>query len=189
MYKLIIASVLLLSSCQSDPPVKPGNATTGNTNTPASNAPATVPEPLFVQEGVLEFHSPGNAPASLLRLNIEIAQDQLERTEGLMWRKKMGENEGMLFVFDFEEPQSFWMRNTYIPLDIIYINEKFEVVTVLRDVPVLNDVSRPSVKPAKYVVEVNAGIAEKHAIVPGCRIAWTDFITGQTHGNFPVQTF
>ncbi len=178
--------MLLLVSCQSDPSSK----TTPSINQAPSTtvAPATVPEPPFTQEGVLEFQGQG-ANKPLLRLNIEIAHDPDQRNQGLMWRKKMGENEGMLFVFDAPEMQSFWMRNTYISLDLIYINEKFEVVTVLKNVPTLNDTPRPSGKPAQYVVEVNAGVADKYSIVPGTLVVWLDFVTGQALGKSAVPAF
>jgi uncharacterized membrane protein (UPF0127 family) len=60
------------------------------------------------------------------------------------------------------------------------LNEKFEVVTVL------NDTLRPSGKPARYVVEVNAGLAVRYGITPGSKVTWSDFVTGRPGGDFPV---
>jgi uncharacterized membrane protein (UPF0127 family) len=81
------------------------------------------------------------------------------------------------------------MRNTYIPLDIIYVNDQFEVVTVLKNIPVLNDQPRPSEKPAQYVIEVNAGVSDKYKIVPGTVVAWQDFVFNRTSGPFKVDAF
>lgn len=175
----------LLAACRSDP--KPEAASPPSATAPAL-PPAEASEPPFTKEGVLEFRAPDGAK-SLLRLDIEIAASSGEREQGLMWRKKMDENQGMLFIFDFQEPQSFWMRNTYIPLDIIYANEAFEVVSIRRNAPVLNDTPQPSGPPARYVVEVKAGVADKYGIKPGIRVAWSDFTTGQPVGGFEVPNF
>ncbi len=103
-----------------------------------------------------------------------------------MWRKKMAENQGMLFIFATQEPQSFWMRNTYIPLDMIYVNSAFEVVSIRKNTPVLNDTPQPSGLPAQYVIEVNAGISDKYKIGPGTKVAWADFTTQRPMGGFEV---
>ena len=63
----------------------------------------------------------------------------------------------MLFIFDNERPLSFWMKNTYIPLDIIYVNKSLEIVTIQENTMPLNEKPIPSEKPALFVVEVNAG--------------------------------
>jgi uncharacterized membrane protein (UPF0127 family) len=175
-------------ACKSDPPQKAIEKAVTETAPTTTATQAEVPEPPFVQEGILEFRAPGGTQP-MLRANIEIAHDVQERTQGLMWRKKMDENQAMLFIFDYCEPQSFWMRNTYIPLDIIYVNDQFEVVTVLKNIPVLNDQPRPSEKPAQYVIEVNAGVSDKYKIVPGTVVAWQDFVFNRTSGPFKVDAF
>ncbi|MEY3240867.1 MAG: hypothetical protein RIR11_2305 [Bacteroidota bacterium] len=175
-------------ACQSEQPKRVADQPRPTSTKPATEIPTSMPEPMFVQEGVLEFHQ-ANGSKKLLRLDIEIAHEGNERAQGLMWRKKMDEKQAMLFVFEQEEMQSFWMRNTYIMLDLIFVNENFEVVTVLKNVPVLNDTPRPSDKPAKYVIEVNAGVADKYNIVPGTKAAWQDFVNDQLLGNFPVNPY
>ncbi len=182
---LAFVLLALLSACRSD--VQTPTATSPSAHAPASppSAPTNVPEPPFVQEGVLEFRAPdGKKP--LLHLHIEIAASGNEHQQGLMWRKEMAENQGMLFAFDFQEPQSFWMRNTYIPLDIIYVNSTLEVVSIRKNTPVLNDLPQPSGLPAQYVIEVNAGVTDKYKIAPGAKVAWSDFTTGQAVGGFEV---
>ncbi len=185
---LLFGLLQVATACHSDPPRHSTEQPRPTNTKPAAVIPASVPEPIFVQEGLLEFRGADGAK-TLLRLDIEIAHEGAERAQGLMWRKKMEDKQAMLFIFDYPEPQSFWMRNTYIPLDMIFVNEKFEVVTVLKNVPVLNDAPRPSGKPAQYVVEVNAGLAERYGIAPGVKVAWSDFVTGRPGGDFPVGAF
>lgn len=100
-------------------------------------------------------------------INVDKALTNSDRSFGLMYRKKMPENKGMLFVFPNEEIRSFWMKNTYLPLDIIYISSSGKVVSIVKNAIPLTQTSRPSLAPAKYVVEVNAGLADKWKIAKG----------------------
>ena len=124
----------------------------------------------FNKEGELSFISPNGKMLSAI--NIEIAGNEEERTQGLMYRDKMNENEGMFFIFDFETPQSFWMKNTLISLDIIFVNKKNEIVKIHKNTDTLSEKSFPSEKPAIYVVEVNAGYCDKFGIKEGHKIVW-----------------
>lgn len=125
-----------------------------------------VKEPMFKKEGELEFIQ-RDAKISLKKINIEVADNDNERTQGLMYRKSMEDERGMLFVFEREEPQSFWMKNTIIPLDIIYINSKKEIVKIFKNTVPFSEKSLPSDGPAIYVVEVNGGFCEKYGIKEG----------------------
>ena len=124
----------------------------------------------FVKEGDLSFTAPNGD--SIARLEIEIADADQKRQTGLMFRDKMGENQGMLFIFDKEEPQAFWMHNTVLSLDIIYVNSKMEIVHIVKNAKPFDDKSLPSIKPAQYVVEVNAGYCDKIGIKDGDKIVW-----------------
>ena len=124
----------------------------------------------FVKEGELLFtDSKGN---TITKIDIEIADDDEQRTTGLMYRDKMDESQGMLFIFDTEELQAFWMKNTILPLDIIYVNAKMEIVSIQKNAEPFSEKSLPSIKPAQYVVEVNAGYCERHGVKEGDKIAW-----------------
>ena len=103
-------------------------------------------------------------------LNVEVAKTPPAREKGLMFRTSLGESEGMLFVFDKEENLNFWMKNTYIPLDIAYINKKGIINEIYYMAPV--DISKiySSVKPAMYALEVNAGWFSKNKIRIGAKI-------------------
>ena len=102
-------------------------------------------------------------------IRAEIADTFTKRTKGLMFRKSLPENEGMLFVFDNEDYHSFWMMNMSIPIDIIWINEKKEVVDILQNVQPCG-LSCSSYKPkekAMYVLEVSVNFTDRHNIEIG----------------------
>ena len=106
--------------------------------------------------------------------NIELAVTDKERNRGLMFREYLAFNESMLFVFPEEGEYPFWMKNTLIPLDIIWINQEKEVVFIKENFqPCENEYSCPLVRPdknAKYVLEVNEGIVEKIGLEVGDKI-------------------
>lgn len=106
---------------------------------------------------------------------VELALDGYSQAKGLMFRETMPENAGMLFMFSSTQPLSFWMKNTLIPLDIIYITEAGEVVSIVTAQPckIKNCPSYPSAEPAKYVLELNAGRAEELGLKAGDNISWS----------------
>lgn len=106
-------------------------------------------------------------------VEVEIAETPQERSKGLMYRNSLDEDKGMLFIFPVESVHQFWMKNTYIPLDIIWINSKMNVVHVESDVPPCEELVCPRYGPAKsakYVLEVNAGWANRHKVKEGAII-------------------
>jgi uncharacterized protein len=125
-------------------------------------------EPPFVDEGDLRFIDKNGK--EIAKIDIEIVDKEAERNQGMMYRTHMGEFQGMLFLFEESKPQAFWMHNTYISLDIIYVNEKKEVVSIQKNAATENDTSLPSIKPAQYVVEVNAGFSDRYGIVEGTKV-------------------
>jgi len=102
-----------------------------------------------------------------ITIDIEIANSPEEHAQGLMQRKSLPENSGMLFVFEEPHTLSFWMKDTYIPLDIIFIDENLNIINITKNTTPLFEGTYSSEAPAKYVVEVNAGFSEQHNIVPG----------------------
>ncbi|WP_299254988.1 DUF192 domain-containing protein [uncultured Aquimarina sp.] len=116
----------------------------------------------FTKEGELSIYSIGDSiPKQVVALDIEIADNEYERETGLMYRKSMEEKKGMLFVQENFRPQSFYMKNTLIPLDIIYIDDKFRIVSFQKNAKPLDETSLPSGKPAKYILEINAGLSNQ----------------------------
>jgi len=104
------------------------------------------------------------------RFDVEIADDESERERGLMFRDEMAADHGMLFVHEREDVQSYWMKNTKIPLDIIYFDHARKLVSVAHAPPCsLGDQCPPfpSEGPALYVLELNAGTIEALGAKPG----------------------
>jgi uncharacterized membrane protein (UPF0127 family) len=135
---------------------------------PKRNTNITKSTPAFRKDGNLSITlSQSN---SVVRLDIEIADEEAERMRGLMNRMSMPEFSGMLFIFERDEPRSFWMKNTYISLDIIYIDSRKEIVSIQKYTQPQTTSSIPSEKPAMYVLEVNAGFTDKHGIQAGDKI-------------------
>jgi len=124
----------------------------------------------FKKEGELTFVDSTKNP--IIKIDIEIADNDYERQLGLMNRESMEEMQGMLFLFPQEEIQSFWMRNTLFSLDILFINSQKEIVTIHKNTRPLSEQSYPSSKPAIYVLEVNAGFCERHNVNLGDKVFW-----------------
>ncbi len=90
-------------------------------------------------------------------ISVEIARTSKELQNGLMYRTHLPENNGMLFVFPTESHQSFWMRNTLIPLDMLFLKEDGRIVTIHKTTKTQSDQQYPSSEPAKYGIELPAG--------------------------------
>lgn len=113
------------------------------------------------------------------RFRVEIAADDASRAQGLMFRDQLAANRGMLFLFPDQAPRSFWMRNTRIPLDIIYLDRDWRVVSIAanaRPCRIQRCPSYPSAGPAQFVLEINAGLAAELGLEPGDTV---------TTGNLP----
>jgi uncharacterized membrane protein (UPF0127 family) len=110
------------------------------------------------------------------RYAVEVADDDAERARGLMYRDAMAPGNGMLFIDDAEQPQAYWMKNTKIPLDILYFDDSRKLVSQQRDVPPcsLGDAcpSYPSKGPARYVLELNAGEAARLKLQDGAELTF-----------------
>ena len=106
------------------------------------------------------------------RYTVEIADTDAEWERGLMFRVHMADSHGMLFVFPDAQPRYFWMKNTLIPLDIIFFDARKRLINVSADTPPCRADPCPtyaSAAPAKYVLELNAGTAAKLGLKPGDR--------------------
>lgn len=101
------------------------------------------------------------------QLFVEVVQTDEERMKGLMFREQLPEDQGMLFVFEFSRIQSFWMRNTFIPLDIAFIDSEGKIVDIQQMEPIDESKNYISAAPALYVLETNAGWFERHGVKVG----------------------
>ena len=111
-------------------------------------------------------------------LDVEIADTPELRTIGLMFRKSMPENAGMLFLFDREEPRAFWMKNTLIPLDMIFVRRDGSIVNIAEKAIPHNETPVPSTGPAIAVLEINGGRAAELGLKAGDIIHYKSFNNG-----------
>lgn len=103
-------------------------------------------------------------------LRYATADDAEERNLGLMDVRSMPQDAGMVFFFDVEEPQSFWMANTPLPLDIMYVNSDSVIVSIYQNTVPFSQTTLPSGSPAKYVIETNGGFSITHDIREGMKV-------------------
>jgi len=121
----------------------------------------------FRKEGTMIISKMGGD--SVTTIDIELADTQEERAQGMMYRQSLGGLQGMLFLFDETRPQSFWMKNTYVPLDIIFLDEENRIVDMYQNAEPKSEKSIRSRRPARNVLEVNAGFCRAYNIGPGMR--------------------
>ena len=123
------------------------------------SAAAVTPEVVLHPAGQPEVH-----------VKVELARTDAERMRGLMYREKLEPDHGMLFLFDEEQQQTFWMKNTYIPLDIIFIKADLTVLGTAANAEPMTTSHQMVPGKSQFVLEVNAGFAQAHGIVPGTKV-------------------
>jgi uncharacterized membrane protein (UPF0127 family) len=146
-----------------------GAATLPACQRPPSDS-ATDPSPAPTAKStasVVIYPSSGGAP---LQVRVDLARTPAEQERGLMFRRTLDSDAGMLFLFEAPEIRRFWMRNTYVPLDMIFLDAKRTVVGIEENTIPLDETSRGPNQPAQYVVEVQAGYARKHGVGLGSRV-------------------
>ena len=123
----------------------------------------------FTKEGKLQLFKKDSL---LVQLDIEIAETDYETQTGLMYRNAMEEKQGMLFIFKDERVHSFYMKNTEIPLDILYLGADFKVRSIQKNAVPFDETGLSSKVPVQYVLEINAGLTEKWGITENDSIAF-----------------
>jgi len=125
----------------------------------------------FQEEGTLAFVRP---PGDTLRtIAIDIADTDAERRRGLMRQRSLGYDRGMLFVFDAVDRGGMWMKNTPLPLDIIFVAPDSQVINIARRTTPFSEEPIEPAAPRKFVVEVRAGFAQRFGLTNRTRIRWT----------------
>jgi uncharacterized membrane protein (UPF0127 family) len=133
----------------------------------ALHCPPDPDGPVELAHGYVVFTDAPGSP----RLNVELARTEPEKARGLMYRTKLPDTQGMLFSWGgVEQPRTFWMHNTCIPLDMMFIARDGTITGILEQVPTLNDEPRGVPCPAAYVLEVNAGWSRSHGIQSGTMV-------------------
>ncbi|MEL6191760.1 MAG: DUF192 domain-containing protein [Bacteroidota bacterium] len=135
-------------------------------NSQQSTTPQEAYEPPFTKEGTLTIWE-ADGVTRIKDIDIEFSRTSKEIMDGMMFRKSMADTAGMFFIMPREEPQSFWMNNCYISLDIVYINSDQEIVSIAANAQPMSKESLPSGRPAKFVLEVNGGFCEKYGVASG----------------------
>lgn len=129
---------------------------------PTANTEPRERLPITYSKGQLTL--PSTPPKTLA---VDVALDRSAWQQGMMFRKDWGDIEGMLFVFPDEEPRSFWMQNTYLPLDIIYLDSDARIVHIAANAKPLDTTGLPSGKPAQMVLEIAGGAAKRYGLREG----------------------
>jgi uncharacterized membrane protein (UPF0127 family) len=114
-----------------------------------------------------------NAEGKRVSVNVELADTDEKRALGLMYRRVLAENEGMLFIFEEAAHRSFWMRNTYIPLSIAYIGRD-GIINEIYDMKPLDEKTTYSQKPAMYALEMKQGWFARNNIGQGAKLDLTE---------------
>ena len=124
----------------------------------------------FTPEGMLDIW---RADSSLVtRLVIELAESDEEQAQGLMYRRSLPERGGMLFVSAEPSMRSFWMRNTPLPLDIIFLDDSLRVVNIVKRTTPYSEEHILSTAPAQYVLEIRAGMSDRWGIDSTAYVTW-----------------
>ncbi len=130
----------------------------------------------FVLASEIHFETRKIQIGKVKNILVEIADTEEKQERGLMFRKSLPKDQGMLFIFEIERPLSFWMKNTFIDLSIAYINANKEIIDI-QDMKSTNSMqinfpNYPSKYPAKYALEMNLGWFKKNKISVGQKVNW-----------------
>jgi len=106
-------------------------------------------------------------PEKSLIIRAEIASTPKARSQGLMNRKSLAPHHGMLFIFPKSEPHSFWMKNTLIPLDMLFVNDNLKIIHIVANAKPMTTTSRGTKQPSRFVLELPGGYCARHEIKVG----------------------
>lgn len=150
------------SEAQAAPPKAPPSAPAPANLSPAAAAAAAAQHIVLLEP----------LGSEAVRVRVEVVQTPEERQRGLMYRKQLDPDAGMLFVFERPQHNVFWMRNTFLPLDMIFITPSWSVLGVVENATPQTDSPREVPGESLYVLEVNAGFARQHGVTQGTKVQW-----------------
>lgn len=122
----------------------------------------------YAEDRIITFYD--NSGKTLCSFKVELAVTPEEQAKGLMYRKSLKPDAGMLFIFNKDEMQHFWMKNTLIPLDLVFITARLDVASIHGNAKPLDETSMASGLPVKYVLEINAGKVDHCKIKIGSKV-------------------
>ena len=159
-----LLAVLLLAACanaEAPAPKPPASRPGAKQTTPgADRKPQTdLPRAVVVVD----------APSGPVPFDVQVCDDDDERAAGLMWTEQLRDDEGMLFVFEQARRQSFWMKNTLIPLDMLFIDEQGTVVGIVENAEPQTLSPRKVDAPSRYVLEVKGGTSRRLGLAAGAK--------------------
>jgi len=137
----------------------------------ASDSADPSPEEGFEVEGALAFLTPDGD--TLRTIDVDIADTDAERKRGLMRQRSLGYDRGMLFIFDSVDEGGMWMKNTPLPLDIVFVAPDSQVINIARRTTPFSEESIEPAAPRNFVVEVRAGFANRFDLTDSTRVRWT----------------
>ena len=165
MMRIWPVAILVLAACS--PAVGKGGSASTSAAATVSSQPSVHPE-----SGLAVIPLTVSHDGKQHKFRVEMARTMQEQAKGLMFRTKMGANEGMLFPFDPPRDASFWMKNTVIPLDIVFIGTDGKVLNISANAEPYSLEPRNSEGVTKAVLELNGGRAAELGIAPGARVEW-----------------
>lgn len=151
-----------------------GQATATPPPAPPGRCPASPDRPPELPRAAVTFPDATSARdggAKPVAIDVEIAAAPDETARGLMYRTHMAEDQGMLFRLGERADHTFWMRNTCIPLDMMFIEDDGTIVGIAEGVPTLSDATTSVGCPSTHVLEVNAGWSRRHGVAPGQKVS------------------
>ncbi len=154
---------MLAGSCRQNAPTEPASGT--------SHEPAQAPARPRVEGPAVVIHTRGNAERTV---HVEVARTDATRMRGLMFRREMEDDHGMIFVFRDPAHQTFWMHNTLIPLDMIFIKPDRTILGIVRNATPETDDPRDVPGDSLYVLEVNGGWCQRNGVNAGDRVELLD---------------
>ncbi len=157
-FRMLVIMVSLFFACNSTPEIKH-----------ASDQDAFESDPTNAQVAI------ETSEGRRIVYQVELARSEQERAIGLMQRTSLPDDHGMFFVFPSERIQSFWMKDTYIPLDILFISKDLQIVGIVKDAQPLDTTSLRVPTPSQYVLEINAGQAKKWGLQTGDSVTCENF--------------
>jgi uncharacterized protein len=162
---ILCLCLLAASACpaRDDGKLTQAPARASNGSTPSAGPSAGKPE-AKAESAQVVLMPPGRDP---ITVRVEIADEEAERQRGLMFREQLAPDAGMLFLFETPQHLTFWMRNTYLPLDMIFIEPSKTILGVVENAEPRTDVTRSVPGISQYVLEVNAGFSREHGLTPG----------------------